>query len=114
MAWRLVGSQSGAAQDVGGAVFAAHPEWARGIATERLVDLALHDTASVRDAARALFPRIVDRFRAATSPEAHREMMALLRVLNCSWDDARAFWFAVFRERFDAADLTPSILVALC
>jgi predicted DNA-binding WGR domain protein len=113
MARRLVRGSSAAAQYVGGSVFLAHREWATEVQTDELVALGRHDIKSVRDAARTLFEAATDRF-AHTSPDGQEQLLLLSRVLDNRWDDARGYWFGVFRSTFNADHLTPSVLVSIC
>jgi len=102
--WRLLGVKSAAAQDVGGSLLPAlDPET---LDIGRMIKLADYDILSVREAARGMIGRSLDRLRA--------DLPNAVKLLDANWDDTREFAFRLFRERFNREDFTPEALVAIC
>ncbi len=119
LALRLARASSPAAQEFGGHLIATKAQadltWAQTFTTDEIVELADAEVFAVRQSAQMLFGLLIERFRQATNPATHLDEMAqAVRLLDVRWDEARAFFFNVFRTKFDAADFTPGILVAVC
>lgn len=119
LALRLARAASPAAREVGGHLIdiraQADAAWAQSFTTDEIVELADADVFAARQAARTIFGLVIDRYRQATNPGGHLDEVArAVRLLDARWDDARAFFFAAFRERLGASDFTPGILVSVC
>ena len=116
---RLSLAPSPVARELGGLLIEvnarARVAWAQSFTTDEMVLLADADVFSVRQAARTLFDLLIDRYRQATNPDGHRDEVArAVRLLDTSWEDARAFFFEAFSSRLGASDFTPGILVSVC
>jgi predicted DNA-binding WGR domain protein len=111
----LVKAESSAAQEAGGLVLAAHAdEWFADVSTEEIIDLTNHEVLAVRQASWKTAQAAVNRFQVASNEFANSEVTLLVRALDATWNDSREFWFAFFREKLTAAELTPQILVSIC
>ncbi len=103
--WRLLRSNEGAAQELGGALLPDHLDAAT-VEVSLLVELASHEILSVREASWAMFSRVIDRMKA--------EMGTAVQVLDASWEDSRVFAFKLFDEQFGKEDFDPTVLVSIC
>ncbi|HZB45611.1 MAG TPA: HEAT repeat domain-containing protein, partial [Pyrinomonadaceae bacterium] len=116
---RLARAASPAAREVGGHLIDARAQadavWAQSFTTDEIVELADAEVFAARQAARTLFGLVIDRYRQATNPDGHLDEVArAVRLLDTRWEDARDFFFEVFRARLGASDFTPGILVSVC
>jgi predicted DNA-binding WGR domain protein len=119
LALRLALAPSPAARELGGHLIEtnarARAGWAQSFTTDEVVELAGAEVFAVRQAARTLFDLLLERYRQATNPGGHLDEVArAVRLLDTDWEDARAFFFEVFRTRLGASDFTPGILVSVC
>ncbi|HWS85585.1 MAG TPA: HEAT repeat domain-containing protein [Pyrinomonadaceae bacterium] len=119
LALRLALAPGPEARELGGYVIEtnarAKSDWAQSFTTDEIVELAGAEVFAVRQAARTLFDLLIDRYRQAANPGGHLDEIArAVRLLDTDWEDARAFFFEVFRTRLGAQDFTPGILVSVC
>jgi predicted DNA-binding WGR domain protein len=102
--WRLLESEDAAAQGVGAALLAR-----RGVEltveVPRVTRLAGHDVLAVREWAW--------RWLEAHVPEVRAELSTAVGLLDSRWEDARAFGFRYFRERFAPEDFSLEVLVSV-
>jgi len=103
-AWRLLESEDGDAQTVGAALLARHGA-VLAVDVPRAVRLAGHDVLAVREWAW--------RWLEAHVPEVRAELATAVGLLDSRWDDARAFGFRYFRERFTPEDFSLEVLVSV-
>ncbi len=103
-AWRLLESEDGDAQTVGAALLARHGAVLT-VDVPRAVRLAGHDVLAVREWAW--------RWLEAHVPEVRAELATAVGLLDSRWDDARAFGFRYFRERFTPEDFSLEVLVSV-
>lgn len=113
---KLVRARSLFARDLGGILIQRRSaEWAREFTTEELVRLGRNEAKELRTASGKLFEQLSDRFHRSTNPEGiDHEMAVLEKVLDNRWEDAREYWFEVFRTFFRTEDFTPAVLVSIC
>jgi hypothetical protein len=102
--WRLLDSEDGTAQGLGAELLEK-----RGgsltVDVARAVKLAGHDVLKVREWAWRWLEGHVSEVRA--------DLATAVRLLDTRWDDARAFAFRYFRERFAPQDYTLEVLVSV-
>ncbi|PTL75589.1 hypothetical protein [Vitiosangium sp. GDMCC 1.1324] len=103
-AWRLLESEDADAQTVGAALL-ARPGAVLTVDVPRAVKLAGHDVLAVREWAW--------RWLEAHIPEVRAELSTAVGLLDSRWDDARAFGFRYFRERFAPEDFSLEVLVSV-
>ncbi|HYO72650.1 MAG TPA: hypothetical protein VEU33_41905 [Archangium sp.] len=103
-AWRLLDSEDADAQTVGAALLARHGAVLT-VDVPRAVRLAGHDVVAVREWAW--------RWLEAHLPEVRAELATAVGLLDSRWDDARAFGFRFFRERFAPEDFSLEVLVSV-
>ncbi|MCY1081886.1 hypothetical protein [Archangium lansingense] len=103
-AWRLLDSEDGDAQNVGAALLARHGAVLT-VDVPRAVKLAGHDVLAVREWAW--------RWLESQVPEVRAELATAVGLLDSRWDDARAFGFRYFRERFAPEDFSLEVLVSV-
>ncbi|AKJ07419.1 hypothetical protein ATI61_111366 [Archangium gephyra] len=103
-AWRLLDSEDAEAQTVGVALLARHGA-VLAVDVPRAVRLAGHDVVAVREWAW--------RWLEAHLPEVRAELATAVGLLDSRWDDARAFGFRFFRERFSPEDFSLEVLVSV-
>ncbi|KFA94450.1 hypothetical protein [Archangium violaceum] len=103
-AWRLLDSEDADAQTVGAALLARHGAVLT-VDVPRAVRLAGHDVVAVREWAW--------RWLEAHVPEVRAELATAVGLLDSRWDDARAFGFRYFRERFAPEDFSLEVLVSV-
>ena len=102
--WRLLDSEDATAQELGGQLLDRRGE-ALTVDLMRAVKLAGHDVLKVREWAWRWFEAHV--------PEARADLATAVRLLDTRWDDARAFAFRYFRERFAPEDYALEVLVSV-
>jgi hypothetical protein len=102
--WRLLDSEDGTAQNLGAELLEKRGD-ALKVEVARAVKLAGHDVLRVREWAW--------RWLEAHVPEVRSELATAVRLLDTRWDDARAFAFRYFRERFAPEDYTLDVLVSV-
>jgi predicted DNA-binding WGR domain protein len=117
--WKLLHAGSAAAQDMGAVLLEfkldENIDWAEQFETNEIAKLSNHEIRLVREATQRVFTQVFHRYRQETNPRRHLEEMAqAVRLLDAKWDNARDFYFQIFRERFTAEDFTPAILVNIC
>jgi hypothetical protein len=118
-AWKLVQSESAAAQELGGALieYKVNSEalFAEGFDINDLVELSNHEVVAVRQASWMMFSKVLHRLQHAMNPNNHiEEMGKAVRLLDSRWDDSRKFWIDAFRTFFASQDFTPGLLVSVC
>lgn len=102
--WRLLESEDAEAQQVGAALLERHgPEL--GVDVPRAARLAGHEVLAVREWAW--------RWLEAHVPEVRGQLATAVGLLDSRWDDARAFGFRYFRERFTPEDFSLEVLVSV-
>ncbi len=101
---RLCGALSPHARDAGGLLLPQLGPDELGL--DDLVRLASHESVLVRQGAWALAEQATPRWKLAP--------VALARLCDASWDDSRAFAFGFVRRSFDADDLAPDAIIAMC
>ncbi len=102
--WRLLDSGDTAAQGLGLELLERRGE-ALTLDVPRAVKLAGHELLKVREWAW--------RWLEAHVPQVRAELATAVQVLDTRWDDARAFAFRYFRERFAPEDFTLEVLVSV-
>ncbi len=109
VAWRLLRSKDGAAQELGGLLLPHHLDPAV-VSIAQLVELADHEVKAVREAAWQAMREAVPRLKAALG-EA-------VGVLDSRWEDTRLFAFDLFEARFEYGDFAgedgATVLVSIC
>lgn len=102
--WRLLGSGSPHAQELGGVLLAKNvkPE---DVPVDKLVELASHEILAVRLASRALAEGGLERIK--------REMPEAVRMLDAKWEDSRRWAMDFFRTRFEQKDFSADVLVSV-
>ncbi|WNG50624.1 hypothetical protein F0U60_45730 [Archangium minus] len=103
-AWRLLDSEDADAQTVGAELLARHGAVLT-VDVPRAVKLAGHDVLAVREWAW--------RWLEAHVSEVRAELSTAVGLLDSRWDDARAFGFRYFRERFAPEDFSLEVLVSV-
>ncbi|QRN98892.1 hypothetical protein JRI60_07630 [Archangium violaceum] len=102
--WRLLESEDTAAQGLGGELLARRSAELT-VDVPRAVKLAGHDVLAVREWAWRWLEDHV--------PEVRAELSTAVGLLDSRWDDARAFGFRYFRERFAPEDYSLEVLVSI-
>ena len=102
--WRLLESEDGDAQRLGAELLARRSAELT-VDVPRMVKLAGHDVLAVREWAW--------RWLEAHLPEVRAELSTAVGLLDSRWDDARAFGFRYFRERFAPEDFSLEVLVSV-
>lgn len=109
IAWRLLRSNEGAAQELGGLLLPRHldPDT---VPVPQLAELAGHEVKAVREAAWRAMEAAVDRLRA--------DPAEAVAVLDSRWEDTRLFAFELFDRHFTQADFAgedgAATLVSIC
>jgi len=93
------------AQELGGLLL-QRDTFTEPLTIKEIVRLANHQVLAVRQAGWRLSERSVDRLK--------QSMAQTVRLLDAKWDDSREWAFGLFRDSFDANQLTPEVLVAIC
>jgi predicted DNA-binding WGR domain protein len=104
MVWRLLDSGDAAAQGLGLELLERKGNTLT-LDVARAVKLAGHELLKVREWAW--------RWLEAHVAEVRGELATAVQVLDTRWDDARAFAFRYFRERFAPEDFTLEVLVSV-
>jgi predicted DNA-binding WGR domain protein len=117
--WRLIQSESAAAQELGGLLIEykinSEALFAEGFDFDDLAELSNHEVRAVRQSAWLMFSKMLHRLSHQMNPQGHLEEMArAVRLLDARWDDSRKFWIDAFSTYFTAQDFTPGILVSVC
>jgi len=102
--WRLLDSEDGTAQGLGAELLERRGD-SLAVDVARAVKLAGHDVIKVREWAW--------RWLEAHVSEVRADLATAVRLLDTRWDDARAFAFRYFRERFAPQDYTLEVLVSV-
>ncbi|HEY0094385.1 MAG TPA: hypothetical protein VGB96_08680, partial [Archangium sp.] len=102
--WRLLESEDSAAQDLGAQVLARRSA-ELSVDVVRATKLAGHDVLAVREWAW--------RWLESHLPEVRAELSTAVGLLDSRWEDARAFGFRYFRERFAPEDFSLEVLVSV-
>ncbi|WP_224244460.1 WGR domain-containing protein [Hyalangium gracile] len=102
--WRLLDSEDATAQALGGELLEKRGD-ALAVDVARAVKLAGHDVLQVREWAW--------RWLEGHLPQVRAELPTAVQLLDTRWDDARAFAFRYFRERFAPEDYTLEVLVSV-
>jgi predicted DNA-binding WGR domain protein len=102
--WRLLDSEDGTAQGLGAELLEKRAN-SLTVDVARAVKLAGHDVIKVREWAWRWLEGHVSEVRA--------DLATAVRLLDTRWDDARAFAFRYFRERFAPQDYTLEVLVSV-
>ncbi len=102
--WRLLDSEDGTAQGLGAELLEKRGD-SLTVDVARAVKLAGHDVLKVREWAWRWMEGHVSEVRA--------DLATAVRLLDTRWEDARAFAFRYFRERFAPEDYTLEVLVSV-
>jgi predicted DNA-binding WGR domain protein len=102
--WRLLDSEDAAAQGLGSELLERRGD-SLTVDVPRAVKLAGHDVLRVREWAW--------RWLEAHVSDVRAELATAVRLLDTRWDDARAFAFRYFRERFAPEDYSLEVLVSV-
>jgi hypothetical protein len=102
----LIAKGSPAAQAVSGAVLGQKPEAVEALGLPRILAMAQHDVAAVREAGRGLVQ--------ATLSTVRDDPSVLFTLCESEWRDTRAFAFALLRDEVDLAKLGLDGYVGLC
>jgi predicted DNA-binding WGR domain protein len=102
--WRLLDSEDGTAQGLGAELLEKRGD-SLAVDVARAVKLAGHDVLKVREWAWRWLESHVSEVRA--------DLATAVRLLDTRWEDARAFAFRYFRERFAPQDYTLEVLVSV-
>lgn len=102
--WRLLNAQSKAAQALG----ALSLEHARAdeYSVKQWAKLAGNANHSVREWVMMAYQHNIRLVKA--------EAADALRILNCKWDDSRAFGINFFRDHFQQSEWTASLIIGIC
>jgi len=101
---RLLRSRHPAAQELGGILLGRNVDPAS-LEVAEVARLASHEILAVREAAW--------KFYRENKPRLVAEMDVAIKILDATWEDSRAFAFALFRG-YEEHDFTPDVLVAVC
>jgi predicted DNA-binding WGR domain protein len=104
MMWRLLDSGDAAAQALGLELLERRGDTLT-LDVARAVKLAGHELLKVREWG--------GRWLEAHVPQVRAELATAVQLLDTRWDDARAFGFRYFRERFAPGDFTLEVLVSV-
>jgi predicted DNA-binding WGR domain protein len=104
MVWRLLDSEDGTAQSLGAELLEKRGD-SLAVDVPRAVKLAGHDVLKVREWAW--------RWLEGHMSDVRADLATAVRLLDTRWDDARAFAFRYFRERFAPEDYTLEVLVSV-
>jgi predicted DNA-binding WGR domain protein len=102
--WRLLDSEDGTAQGLGAELLEKRGD-SLTVDVARAVKLAGHDVLKVREWAWRWLEGHISEVRA--------DLATAVRLLDTRWEDARAFAFRYFRERFAPEDYTLEVLVSV-
>lgn len=102
----LLAAASPAAQSVGAAAIAARADAVAELGKERVVALAVHPHALIREAGRRILDRMGFELASDASP--------LYPLLDSEWPDARAYAVEAFRTKLDPASFSLEIIIGLC
>ncbi|HEY9302129.1 MAG TPA: hypothetical protein VIQ31_38335, partial [Phormidium sp.] len=109
-AMQLLGAKSSVAQELGGLVLRENSDrFLPDFETSEIVKLANHEILSVREAAREMFLKTLNRIRTNS-----QEMLSAVRLLESKWDDSREFASRIFSTDFTNEDWTPEVMVSVC
>lgn len=109
-AMQLLRAKSSAAQELGGLVLRENSDrFLPEFETSEIVKLANHEIISVREAAREMFLRNLNRIRTDS-----QEMLSAVRLLESKWEDSREFASRIFSTDFTNEDWTPEVMVSVC
>ncbi|MBD1835303.1 hypothetical protein H6F61_22115 [Cyanobacteria bacterium FACHB-472] len=109
-AMQLLRAKSSVAQELGGLVLQENSDrFFRDFDTSEIVKLANHEILSVREAARKMFLKTLNRIRTNS-----QEMLSAVRLLESKWDDSREFASRIFSTDFTNEDWTPEVMVSVC
>jgi len=102
----MVSKGSPAAQAVGGTVLGHKPEALKALGLPRVLAMALHDVAAVREAAHGMIRSALDELKADPS--------MLFTLAESEWADTRDFAFDLLRTKVDLQALGLDGYVGLC
>ncbi|MBD2540947.1 WGR domain-containing protein [Coleofasciculus sp. FACHB-SPT36] len=109
-AMQLLRAKSSVAQELGGLVLQENSaRFLPDFETSEIVKLANHEILSVREAAREMFLKTLNRIRTNS-----QEMLSAVRLLESKWDDSREFASRIFSTDFTHEDWTPEVMVSVC
>jgi predicted DNA-binding WGR domain protein len=109
-AMQLLRAKSSVAQELGGLVLRENSDrYLTDFETSEIVKLASHEILAVREAAREMFLRNLNRIRSDS-----QEMLSAVRLLESKWDDSREFASRIFNTEFTKEDWTPEVIVSVC
>ncbi|MBD2741491.1 HEAT repeat domain-containing protein [Coleofasciculus sp. FACHB-1120] len=109
-AMQLLRAKSSVAQELGGLVLRENSDrFLPDFETSEIVKLANHEILSVREAAREMFLKTLNRIRTNS-----QEMLSAVRLLESKWDDSREFASRIFSTDFTNEDWTPEVMVSVC
>jgi predicted DNA-binding WGR domain protein len=97
------------AQELAATLLQQNIAWADHTGIAAIVHLASHEIKAIREASWAYLRRALPRLQADPVDLAQG-----VRVLEATWEDSRAFGFALCREHLDDRHLTPTILIGIC
>ncbi|MFO0606487.1 MAG: hypothetical protein U0324_25165 [Polyangiales bacterium] len=102
----MVTKGSPAAQAVGGTVLGHKPEALAALGLPRVLAMAIHDVAAVREAAQGMLGSALD--------ELKKDPSVLFTLAESEWADTREFAFDTLRTKVDLAALGLDGYVGLC
>jgi hypothetical protein len=102
----MVSKGSPAAQAVGATVMGKKPEALKTLGMPRVVLMAQHELAAVRESARAMIRGALADLKADPSP--------LFTLAECEWEDTRKFAFELIRDHMDLKAMGIDGYVGLC
>ncbi|MBD1892504.1 HEAT repeat domain-containing protein [Coleofasciculus sp. FACHB-SPT9] len=109
-AMQLLRAKSSVAQELGGLVLRENSaRFLPDFEISEIVKLANHEILSVREAAREMFLRSLNRIRSDS-----QEMLSAVRLLESKWEDSQEFASRIFNTEFVREDWTPEVIVSLC
>ncbi|MBD1925533.1 hypothetical protein H6F74_04425 [Trichocoleus sp. FACHB-90] len=107
---QMLRAKSSVAQELGGLVLRENSDrFLPDFETSEIVKLANHEILSVREAAREMFLKTLNRIRSDS-----QEMLSAVRLLESKWDDSREFASKIFNTEFTKEDWTPEVIVSVC
>lgn len=109
-AMQLLRAKSSVAQELGGLVLQENSDrFLPDFEISEIVKLANHEILAVREAAREMFLRSLNRIRSDS-----QEMLSAVRLLESKWDDSREFASRIFNTEFAKEDWSPEVIVSVC
>ncbi len=101
---RLIDCPYARAQELGGHLLATRDQIGQ-LPMRRLVTLASHEQASIRELARSVYLKMPQRVT--------YELEEAVRIVDSDWEDTQAFAFSFFREQLREEEWNPDVLISI-